>query len=44
MYANAAIIVLYQNMLKNVIDEGMDPEEAFEIFYEQAMIEFEMAK
>ncbi|AGC67256.1 putative ABC transporter substrate-binding protein YesO [Thermoclostridium stercorarium subsp. stercorarium DSM 8532] len=42
--ANAAIIVLYQNMLKNVVDEGMDPEQAFEIFYEQAMIEFEMAK
>jgi len=42
--ANAAIIVLYQNMLKNVVDEGMAPEEAFEIFYEQAMIEFEMAK
>jgi len=42
--ANAAIIVLYQNMLKNVVDEGMDPAQAFEIFYEQAMIAFEMAK
>jgi len=42
--ANAAIIVLYQNMLKNVVDEGMAPEQAFEIFYEQALIEFEMAK
>lgn len=42
--ANSAIIVLYQNMLKSVVDEGMDPEEAFEIFYEQAMVEFEMAK
>lgn len=42
--ANGAIIVLYHNMLKSVIDEGMDPEQAFEIFYDQAMIEFEMAK
>ncbi|NLK68669.1 MAG: extracellular solute-binding protein [Clostridiaceae bacterium] len=42
--ANGAIIVLYHNMLKSVVDDGMSPEEAFENFYAQAMVEFEMAK
>lgn len=42
--ANAAIMILVQNMLKNVVDGGMDPDAAFEDFYAQALVEFEMAE
>ena len=41
--ANGAIITLTSNMFKDVINNGIAAEDAFESFYSQAQIEFQMS-
>lgn len=41
--ANGAITTLVANMFKDVINNGMSAEDAFESFYSQALIEFQMS-
>ena len=38
------MIALVQNMLKDVVDNGISAEDAFDSFYDQAMLEFQMAQ
>ena len=42
--SSGAMIALVQNMLKDVVNSGMSLEDAFESFYTQAEVEFQMAQ
>ena len=42
--SSGAMIALVQNMLKDVVNNGMSLEDAFESFYTQAEVEFQMAQ
>ena len=42
--SSGAMLTLVQNMLKDVVNSGMSLEDAFESFYTQAEVEFQMAQ
>lgn len=42
--SNGSIITLTSNMFKDVINNGLNAEDAFESFYSQATVEFQMAE
>lgn len=42
--SSGAIITLTGNMIKDVVNNGVSPEDAFENFYSQAEVEFQMAQ